>query len=136
MIYGFNDTDKSKQPINLKYEGDGEVIGIEPDGTQTELTTIKRIIPIQYTNQIDNGHFVDVQLSQNIGFVDPQKCVAIVYAKSKSSNVSDVVTIEAVFGLNPITDSEETIIGYAVYGSIYHAYSSDIDFSGYIIELN
>lgn len=43
MIYGFSDIDKSKFPINLKYEGNGVIKGIESDNSETTVTpTIKR----------------------------------------------------------------------------------------------
>ena len=135
MIYGFGDTDKSKVPINLKYGGNGVVKGVESDNTETSLITIKKIIPIDFTKHVDNGHFVGIQISQNVGFVDPDRCIAIVYARSLSGVESDVVTIEGVQGMFALEEDDEAI-GYAVFGETYHSRSSDVEFSGYVIEYN
>ena len=135
MIYGFGDTDKSKVPINLKYEGHGNIKGVEPDDTETSLITIKKIISIDYTDSVGNGHYMTTQLSQNLGFVDPDKCIAIVYARSLSDVESDVVTIEGVHGIYPLEEDDE-IIGYVVKGETYHSRSSNVEFSGYVIEYN
>ena len=53
MIFGFN-ADKSKAPINLKYAGDSVVKAIESNGTETNITHIKRAIDVHLSKSTYN----------------------------------------------------------------------------------
>jgi len=70
MIYGFNDTDKSKQPINLKYEN-GDIIGIESDNSETNITG--------HNNTLDE--YVDLKANYaNVDYTAP--CDGYLYLES------------------------------------------------------